>query len=696
MPTSFFNVPCRFAALAHATAPARAVILVCLLITGQTAGALAQQPQVPQADQLREQIAALESVERDANAPPEVKAANRRFLGERRALLRGLLQKQIEGWRKYLVVAGSHLNGPEREGVEKTVRDLEAELLLVEQASSVDAAGTVSNSETSPQAPASQITPADRVGAAPHPSIVRAAFNNPPHDAAGSSPAAAPPQDTPLSSDCYPDLLPGLADAVRNAANRIVSRNDPAQIRPAFFSILLMAVADAVFTDSVDDRAAHAKFINGIRFVRAQAETKRTDKQIGASARSEGSTSAAEKPGFAELLGFAVEHGAVQKEINGTSLTLSTSPYAFFYHGQEDTSTAYKNNGYLSRVGLSATFNIADQNNVLASATRNQLDEWSVRARLSGDVSDRSYAAEKAWENFRHDFAKPDIVITGEMAAEFQSNASLEAIRREISGQFTAPDFQKSVKDVLDDASITDPNVKVNKISELILCRVRTAIFDQVRSGAFKIDKGTRDRILNVFPAQLVSALKARDNAVADFQTRLEQLSFRPEFTFAYTNKHETTGSDYSTFKLLFQKKSREGMNIIANAGLSVYHKPDRTLNQQRLRDFAAALSFEGIGGRSPFLLEGGDESRVTYSFTGRYQRMMENRFFKDRKADIAVAQFKLNLPILTGISLPFSVTFANATELIKESHVRANFGFTVDTDKILQIINLARSAQVK
>lgn len=693
-PTSFDNTQFRFATLARVTTPACTVLLVCLLMMGQSATILAQQPQDPQAGQLREQIAALESVEREAAATPEISLSNRRFLGERRALLRGILQKQIEGWRRYLSVAGPHLNGQEREGIEKTVRGLEAELLRIEGEIRGETAGEVANTETSAHIPASHTPADDGAAAAPRPALIRAALS--PAAAGAEPPLAAPPQSAPPSSTCYPNPLPGLADAVRNAADRIVTRNDPMQIRPAFFSILLMSMADAVFEDAPTERAAHADLIDGIRFFRAQSETKRTDKQIGASARAEGSTSAVEKPGFAELLGFAIEHGAVQKETNGTTFTLSTSPYVLFYHGQDDTSTVYKNYGYLSRVGVSATFNIADQNNLLASATRNQLDEWSVRARLSGDRSYRSYPAEQMWDKFRGSFAKPDIVFTAEMAREFQSDAGLESLRRQIAGEFTTLDFQKSIKDVLDDASITDPNVKTDRIYELILCRVRTAIFNQVRSGAFRIDSATREHLLNKVLPNLKTALDARAKAVKDFQEALDALSYRPEFTLAYNNKRQAAASDYSTLKLLFQKKSHEGMNIIGNAGFSLYHKPDAALHQQRLRDFAAALSFEGIGGRSPFLSEGGDESRVTFSFTGRYQRMFENRNLPNRKADIAVAQFKFVLPILAGISLPFSVTYANATELIKESHVRTNFGFTVDTDKILQIINLGKSSKVQ
>jgi hypothetical protein len=148
---------------------------------------------------------------------------------------------------------------------------------------------------------------------------------------------------------------------------------------------------------------------------------------------------------------------------------------------------------------------------------------------------------------------------------------------------------------------------------------------------------------------------------------------------------------------MLFEKKSSENFNIIANAGFSLYHKPNKDMNQRQFRDFALALSFQGNAGRSPFLGEGEsemglreedklDQSRITFSFTGRYQRLFENRGVANKRADIANAQFKLEIPFFTGVSLPFSVTYASATEERNKSHVRANFGLTLDADKIFQI----------
>ena len=48
-------------------------------------------------------------------------------------------------------------------------------------------------------------------------------------------------------------------------------------------------------------------------------------------------------------------------------------------------------------------------------------------------------------------------------------------------------------------------------------------------------------------------------------------------------------------------------------------------------------------------------------------KKLISRRATEDRDSDIA------------GISLPLSVTFANATELINEKVVRGNFGITFD-----------------
>jgi hypothetical protein len=494
----------------------------------------------------------------------------------------------------------------------------------------------------------------------------------------------------PFQSACYPDAPPELISQVRAAAQSYVRNGD---ITGQNIQIVFFAIAHAISVDALDVEFEKKDLINQIEISRLSQAIERTDKQIGASARADGSTSAAEKPGFVELLGFAIEHGAVQQEVNGTTLTLSTSPYALAVAAQEDiaaqgdTATTYKKYGYLSRLGLSANFNITNQDDPLGSARRSQLAEWNARLRLTGDVTMRSQAAEDIWNRLSRQFAAPTLVL-GRVTADLFNSVELEAKRREIVNRFQVLASSSDLTNVRNDTARTEQQ-KIDEIAQRLLCEARIHLFDQVRTGAFKISDRMKKEMINQTLPALAAAIKAKEEAITTFENQLKDLSFKPLLTFAYTNKREADGSDYSVLKLLFQKKTREGVTFIANAGFSVYHNPDGQMNQEQIRDYAAALSIEGNAVRSPFLNKELDESQITFSLTGRYQRLLENRGVINKKADIAVAQFKLEIPMFSGATLPFSITYANATELIKEDHVRANFGFTIDADKILQVLRL-------
>ena len=94
-----------------------------------------------------------------------------------------------------------------------------------------------------------------------------------------------------------------------------------------------------------------------------------------------------------------------------------------------------------------------------------------------------------------------------------------------------------------------------------------------------------------------------------------------------------------------------------------------------------------GSAGRSPFIITDMDESAITYSFTGSYQRLLENTMGPNRKADIGSAQFKLEIPVFTGFKLPLAITYSNATEERNKSHFRFNFGFGLDADTLAALL---------
>jgi hypothetical protein len=128
-------------------------------------------------------------------------------------------------------------------------------------------------------------------------------------------------------------------------------------------------------------------------------------------------------------------------------------------------------------------------------------------------------------------------------------------------------------------------------------------------------------------------------------------------------------------------------MQLTVNISGSLYHHPSPSKNQDTFRDFTGSVELLQKIGRSPFLRDPANKDQISLSFSGRYQRMPENQGIPGKKADIAVAGGKFEIPVAPGVSFPISVTYANATELIKEAHVSGNFGITFDLDKLKALV---------
>lgn len=227
-------------------------------------------------------------------------------------------------------------------------------------------------------------------------------------------------------------------------------------------------------------------------------------------------------------------------------------------------------------------------------------------------------------------------------------------------------------------------------LSDLILGHLRTNIYQPVSTRSFSIKPEEIAKIEGEF---LPNLKKSLDNLVlADklLREQIDDLQKGPLATFAYTNYRIPNGSDYSETKFLFeQDRGFMGpLKLIGNFGLSLYNQPNPILNQQTLRDVSGAISFEGTS-RSPFT-EAENQSKVTYSLVGRYERLFENRGSTRRTPDIRTFQFVMEIPFFKGLSLPLSASYANATEEEKKNHFKFNFGMRLDTDKLFALLKAA------
>jgi hypothetical protein len=470
-----------------------------------------------------------------------------------------------------------------------------------------------------------------------------------------------------------------LKDLVDGLATQVVSSGDADFAAQAGPQVVLYTIFDAASDKS-------SQLVRNLESYHYLGETARTDKHFGASAKSEGVVSAIEKPGFARLLGLAIEHGGITKENDGTNLTLSTSLYSLYAVGSRDTAESYARAGILNRVAFAASFALDNSADELASARRNNLSEWSGKVRLFGDRSTRSMRFQRFFDQEIRPLVRARLRSLGTSINELSEKiAAYDALEDEaltplpdvVRARMNCPDYK---------AAATDAQ-KQKMIADVILGQLRAKIFDPVKTG--RINLGT-DAVTRIEGEFLPGLKRSLDNLVLGdraLKRRITDLQAGPLGTFAYTNHRHPNISDYSETKFLFEQERSSflPMKLTGNFGLSFYHRPDRAMNQQKLRDVSAALSFEGTSA-SPFT-EDENLSRITYTFTGRYDRVFENRRQANRKPDIGSLQFLLEMPILKGVSLPFSLTYSNATEEERRKNVKFNFGMRLDTDKLFDIL---------
>ncbi len=647
----------------------KTLVGVCIVALLSPVLTLAQDGTTTQ--KLRDQIALMEKVDKDPGTLEETRDLNRNLLAAKRADLAERLTKEIDGLQKYSQTMESSLSASDKEKIATRISSLRQEREALQRPVTTASAAPTPTVQPNNNSNSTATVATDSVG------------NTTPQNVSNHPTGASASAQQVFVSTCFPDAPNNLTNTARAAAELFVTDDDASsQLGDLTFYAIIHTVA-------ID--AGRADLLQAIEVKQLQEQTKRTDKQIGAGANSEGSTSAIEKPSFAEILGFAVEHGAIQQAVNGTTLNLSTTPYLFTTLANGDTQSNYKKYGYLTRFGASANFNIQDTDNPLLSARRQQLTDWSLRLRLSKDRSTRSDDAEEIWDSVKDDFAQQSVVITTFLRDTFQRDLELETHRRDIGDRLLKMLDEPSSQTIKKDTNLTQ-NQKISQIAEKIVCRTKTDLVDAIRNGSFKLSQENKDRIISQTLPNFAAANAAKERALKTFDERIEALSLKPIFSLAYNNIRPPLGAaNYSELKVLYQKKTFDPISLVANAGVSFYHKPNDLLRQKTVRDFSMSLALEGTLGKSPFMMESKDESQMTYSFTGRYERFFENQYFAGRKADIAVAQFKFEIPLAAGMTFPFSVTYANSSELIKENKVRANFGFTFDTDKLLKALALSR-----
>jgi hypothetical protein len=408
-----------------------------------------------------------------------------------------------------------------------------------------------------------------------------------------------------------------------------------------------------------------------------EAEKKRTDKQIGSSPESSGTTSLAVKGGTPALIGWAVEQGAATSSVSGNTVTVRANPFnlakaIFLKQGLieirdvDEHGDAFSD--FMKRVSVGVSFDTTRGfDTPTFSGSRQQVSAVSLRYEFINHRNPLS----KRHQGLRNEFFS-------------LQTANLDRIAHAINDIFdrNTRRFQPEYTELnlwLDETNAELAQIPAGVAASDRRARIVSIVHRQLEK--LPVDKLSQRQdfkdIIESFSEGSRGFKEARDKL-------LDKINDGAVATFEYTNNRETIAPDTSNFRFIWEKGIFRGTDFTFNASLTMYNRQPDFPGVRRIRDFQFALQTDTkVGGG----FGGGD---MLLSFAGRYQRLNGDTVdplgmvTPGTRGDVAIGQIKLTIPIADwGIRLPLSVTFANRTDLIKESNVRANFGFTFDLDPI-------------
>jgi TolA-binding protein len=470
-------------------------------------------------------------------------------------------------------------------------------------------------------------------------------------------------------------------------------------------------------------QSAEQLFDKSVKSFLLESEAARVDKQMGADSKAAGTTSLAVKGGIPAFLGWAEENGAAEGSITGSTVTFRINPV-----GLADALDRWgKSNGLIDASkpeGMNTLFH-KDEDGVLKFfrntafgvsfditrgtdppvfiGSKQQLSGLSFRYQFLNrrDPRHSRYAAD--WELYR---------TTDLKAFSQRMTDIMKGLVTEMTG---APDqFQNAaLQQWLVNTNAALAEVSSPAVGSTIDAEEQIRVVLEREIAKLPLAELSQDpavvAALNAFTAEHIKL----DNKRAELMKKAAKGEVA---TFEYTYYRE---QDLSNFRAIVSKGFWDGAELAFNGSLTMFNKKpastDPAATIKRIRDFDFSLqldvpfgSFIKRATKNADIIN--DDLRPSLigipvlTFAGKYQRLQSDAVLPDgavktgTKGDLAFGQLKLTIPInFNGLSfkLPFSITLANRTDLIKEKDVRGNFGFTLDIDPFFTMLKNSLSGSL-
>jgi hypothetical protein len=430
-------------------------------------------------------------------------------------------------------------------------------------------------------------------------------------------------------------------------------------------------------------------------------ERARVDKQVGTSAKGAGTTDLASRPSTPELLGLAMQLGALTETVSGSTATFNANGYGAYQAiiGQPSvclvcSASAWKNLNFSGSFDLSRQANRQVATNGVANpATPSigivqlpkssaQFSSATVRYDIYNPLDPRSKQFKKAW------------------STAFQKHQK---------------DLADAAKDLTADLLvILDPLIKDKDLKALEAQYKSTISTDATSNNLPKLRSDFEDyfKALTSLAYKDVPDLDQKLSAAAAAFARYSQVNYttvqeargKPQFTAEYNYNHPVSQPDTHDFKLIYgyTPKSTTGALFTLNVTSSLYGGTiPKGAKYGRLRDFQFAAQLDRplgdvITHPATFTLAG----YVQYQFDPSVLNVgagnlvpgtsitlpKDAQVLLGTKGTLGIVQAKITVNTKAGVNIPIGVSWANKTDLLNATDVRGHIGITYDFNSIGQI----------
>jgi len=399
-------------------------------------------------------------------------------------------------------------------------------------------------------------------------------------------------------------------------------------------------------------------------------EESRVDKQVGAGTSSSGSTSLTSKGNVPEILGFAVENGALTPSQSGTTITFAANPVGIIKAlGDKGYLEGYADDDPLTRRIRDFSFSIsfdASRGNSQGTFTGDaqQVSSYSFRYAFLNRRDPRNLIYNDKWralaEGSGRKATNAENVIFGELVTNHTFQRWLDLTKSKVSDAVKGG---------------TDQEVATS---------VEQALSDQLFIELVKIQDQLTDEVPTLLPL-LTTYSRSQAQFLTDRQVILDLASKGSIVTFEYVNNRQLKTPDVSNFKLIAEGNAGNKVDLTTNLSFAIFNQiPLVEPNANRLHEIQFSGELDVRAGNVAHI------GSIVLGLSGMYERLLNNTITSaglvvpNTKGDLAVGQFKITIPVKgSGVKIPISLSVANRTDLIKETDVRGNVGVTLDLDSL-------------